>query len=403
MPDAPGPLKTQCCVVGGGPAGMMLGLLLARGGVSVIVLEKHADFLRDFRGDTVHPSTLEILEQIGLLEAFQKLPQRREEQLFVRFAGGERPFGDFRGLHPFPYLALVPQWNFLDLLADSARGLPSFDLRMRTEGIGLLRDDTGRITGVRARDANGSLEIRADLVVACDGRGSAMRDAAGLAVDAFGAPMDVLWFRLPRRASDPDHTYGAPARGRMMVMLDRGDYWQAAYLIRKGSGATLRRRPLQEFRDLVAPLLPFEAARMDTVSDWEDVKQLEVRVDRLQRWHRPGLLLIGDAAHAMSPIGGVGINLAIQDAVAAANSIGPSLLAKRPIDETVLGRVQARRLLPTRLIQAVQRVLQKRVIAGILDEKPGDLLPLPAWLGDADPLSCVPASAGASLRIRDSP
>jgi 2-polyprenyl-6-methoxyphenol hydroxylase-like FAD-dependent oxidoreductase len=317
---------------------------------------------------------------LGLLDAFLKIPHRREEQRFIRFADGEQPFGDFRGLRPFPYLALVPQWDFLDLLADAARKHPHFDLRLSTEAVALLRDGVGRVNGVRARDADGELEIRADLVVACDGRGSRMRDDAGLPVEGFGAPMDVLWFKLPRHASDPDHTYGAPARGRMMVMLDRNDYWQVAYLIRKGSGAQLRQQPLQAFRDLVAPLLPFDAARMDALADWSDVSQLEVRVDPLQRWHQPGLLLIGDAAHAMSPIGGVGINLAIQDAIATANGVGPVLRDAGPIDEVVLARVQQRRLLPTQVIQSVQRLVHERVIAGLLDGPVGGLFRLPAWL-----------------------
>ena len=380
MGDAPRELRTRCCVVGGGPAGMMLGLLLARGGVAVTVLEKHADFLRDFRGDTVHPSTLEILRQIGLEDAFAKLPQRREEQIFVRFADGEHPFGDFRGLRPFPYLALVPQWDFLDLLAEAGRRLPDFELRMSTEAVALRHGDDGRVNGVRAKDRDGELEIGADLVIACDGRGSRMRDDSRLPLEDFVAPMDVLWFRLPRLASDPDHTYGAPARGRMMVMLDRNDYWQVAYLIRKGSGTELRQRPIQAFRELVAPLLPFDVARMDALTGWDAVSQLEVRLDRLRQWHRPGLLLIGDAAHAMSPIGGVGINLAIQDAVAAANLVGPALRAAGPVPDAVLAQVQGRRLLPTRVIQAVQRLLHRRVITALLDGPPGGLFRLPAPL-----------------------
>lgn len=380
MQATPRRLRTRSCIVGGGPAGMMLGLMLARGGVDVVVLEKHADFLRDFRGDTVHPSTLAILDQLGLLAAFQKIPHRREEQIFIHFADRDIPLGDFRGLSPFPYMALAPQWDFLDLLADTARECPSFALRMHAEATALRRDDAGRVCGVLVRDDDGELMIDADLVIACDGRNSTLRADSKLAVDTFGAPMDVLWFRLPRLPSDPDHTYGAPARGRMLVMLNRDDYWQCAYLIRKGSGDAARAQPLQAFRDLVAPLLPFDPARMDAVANWDEVKLLDVRIDRLLRWHSPGLLLIGDAAHAMSPIGGVGINLAIQDAVATANLLGPALRDTGVFDDRLLSRVLQRRRWPTRVIQRVQRIAQGAIIANLLDEKPGGLLPAPTLL-----------------------
>lgn len=380
MQATPRRLRTRTCIVGGGPAGMMLGLLLARGGVEVVVLEKHADFLRDFRGDTVHPSTLAILDQLDLLDAFLKIPHRREQQIFIHFADRDIPLGDFRGLSPFPYMALAPQWDFLDLLADTARQCPSFALRMHTEATALQRDEDGRVCGVLARDDDGDLMIEAELVVACDGRNSTLRADSTLAVETFGAPMDVLWFRLPRMPDDPDHTYGAPARGRMLVMLNRNDYWQCAYLIRKGSGDAARAQPLQAFRDLVAPLLPFDPARMDAVASWDEVKLLEVRIDRLLQWHTPGLLLIGDAAHAMSPIGGVGINLAIQDAVATANLLGPALRDTGVLDDQLLSRVLQRRRWPTRVIQRVQRIMQGAIIANLLDEKPGGLLPAPTLL-----------------------
>ncbi len=332
-------LQTRCCIVGGGPAGMMLGLLLARAGIAVTVLEKHPDFLRDFRGDTVHPSTLEILDQIGLLDAFEAIPHRRESEIVARFADGFHALIEMRGLKPFPYISIAPQWDFLDMLVSEGQKLPTFELRMRCEASGLVRDDANRVTGVRARDPDGELTIHADLVVACDGRSSTLRADAGLPVRDFGAPMDVLWFRLPRRPADIDNTFAVPASGQMMVMLNRNDYWQSAFLIRKGSGSQLRERSVAEFRERVASLLPFEAERADGLTDWNQVKMLEVKVDRLQRWHLPGLLLIGDAAHAMSPIGGVGINLAIQDAVAVANLVGPALRDGGPIAEKLLARV----------------------------------------------------------------
>jgi 2-polyprenyl-6-methoxyphenol hydroxylase-like FAD-dependent oxidoreductase len=372
---------TRCCVVGGGPAGMMLGYLLARAGVSVIVLEKHADFLRDFRGDTVHPSTLVVLDEIGLLERFEQLPQRKVDQLGILIGGHLQPAIDFRGLKPFPYLTLVPQWDFLDLLADAGRQLPPFDLRLRHEVIGLIEED-GRVAGVRVRSPGGEGEIRADLVVGCDGRNSTVRAAAGLRAEDYGAPMDVLWFRLPRRESDPEDTFGIIGTGHMMGLLNRTDYWQSAYLVPKGGDVALRAEPIEKLRDSVAKLAPFLADRTGVLASWQDVKTLEVRVDRLERWYRPGLLLIGDAAHAMSPIGGVGINLAIQDAVAAANALVPAMRGGGPVDEKPLRAVQDRRLLPTKLTQAAQLQIQKRVVSRALAQS-GRPLKMPAlvrWL-----------------------
>ena len=358
-------LTVRCCVVGGGPAGMMLGVLLARAGVDVTVLEKHADFLRDFRGDTVHPSTLAILQEMGLLERFQALPHQRVEELRMHVGEDELPFADFRGLQPFPYLAFVPQWDFLDLLADEGRRHASFALRMRTEATGVLTK-AGRVVGLEAHDPDGPVRIHTDLVVATDGRDSTIRRAAGLEPERLGAPMDVLWFRMSRRPDDPEAPFGRIDRGQMMVLINRGDYWQAAYLVPKGTAVRLRREPVSELRARVASLVVFLADRVSELRTWDDVSLLEVRVDRLRRWHLPGLLLIGDAAHAMSPIGGVGINLAIQDAVAAANELAAPLAAGQPIAEARLARIQKRRLFPTRVVQGVQVVLQRRVVAPAL-------------------------------------
>ncbi len=359
--------STRCCIVGGGPAGIVLGLLLARAGIRVTVLEKHKDFLRDFRGDTVHPSTLELLRDLGLLDKFLALPHRREEVLLGQFADGLFAIGDFRGLEPFPFMALAPQWDFLDMLVKESRRYPDYTLLMCTEGTGLLREG-GRVVGVQAQGPDGPLTIRADLVVGTDGRHSTLRAAAGLKTRDFGAPMDVLWFRLSRRQDDLDHTYGIIGRGRMMVLLNRNDYWQAGFIIPKGSGEARRQKPIQDLHAEIAKLAPFLAGRTDEIKSWADVSLLTVTVDRLEQWHQPGLLLIGDAAHAMSPMGGVGINLAIQDAVAAANIVGPALRDGDDIAEHLLAKVQARRMLPTRIIQWIQVTAQRRVIDPVLNQ-----------------------------------
>ena len=379
--SAADPLNPRCCIVGGGPAGMMLGLLLARAGVPVTVLENHPDFLRDFRGDTVHPSTLQILDEIGLLDRFAELPQRKVNHLGVMIGGHLQQVIDFRGLKPFDYVSLVPQWDFLDLLADEGRRYPHFDLRMRHEAVGLV-EKAGQVVGVHVRSPDGELTVHADLVVACDGRHSTIRAAAGLIGQDFGAPMDVLWFRLPRQSSDPEDTFGILGAGRMMVLLNRTDYWQAAYVVPKGSDRELRAQPLGNLRESVAQLAPFLAGSADALTSWDQVKTLEVKVDRLDRWHRPGLLLIGDAAHAMSPIGGVGINLAIQDAVAAANALAPVLRSGQPVDEAVLQQVQQRRLPPTKWTQWAQLQAQKRIIARtLLNSGPPPRMPaLLRWL-----------------------
>ncbi|HET7611868.1 MAG TPA: FAD-dependent oxidoreductase, partial [Rhodanobacteraceae bacterium] len=367
-----------CCIVGGGPAGMMLGLLLARAGVPVAVLEKHGDFLRDFRGDTVHPSTLAILDELGLRERFERLPQHRVDRLAAIVGGRRQPIVDFRGLHPYGYLALVPQWNFLDMLADAARAFPTFDLRMRHTAMALA-EEGGRTVGVQVQSPEGGYVLRADLVVACDGRHSTLRASAGLQGRAYGAPMDVLWFRMPRKDSDPQDTFGIVDRGHMMVLLNRSDYWQTAFLVPKGGDAALRAQPIDVLREAVAQLAPFLADRRAAIESWDKVSTLSVQIDRLERWHRPGLLLIGDAAHAMSPVGGVGINLAIQDAVAAANALARPLHDGAAIDEALLAAIQRRREWPVRVVQRAQITMQTRLISRAL-EQAGAPPRIPAWL-----------------------
>jgi 2-polyprenyl-6-methoxyphenol hydroxylase-like FAD-dependent oxidoreductase len=371
-------ISAECCVVGGGPAGMMLGLLLARSGVRVTVLEKHKDFLRDFRGDTVHPSTLQILSEIGLFERFDQLKQHKAHDLKIAFGDHMQPFVEFRGLKPFDYLALVPQWDLLDLLASEGKKYPNFDLRMSTKATGLV-DENGRVVGVRAESANGAFEIRANLVVGTDGRHSTLRDAAAFTPIEFGAPMDVLWFRVPRKPDDPEDVFGRVSRGHMMVMLNRDDYWQCAFVVPKGDNDKLRTQPIESFREEVANAAPLLRDRMHALASWDDVKFLEVKVNRLLTWHKPGLLLIGDAAHAMSPVGGVGINLAVQDAVAAANVLAPALRVGRVPDDATLARVQARREFPTKFTQGLQRLIQKRVVSRALAST-SDITQLPALL-----------------------
>lgn len=385
-------LSVQICIVGGGPAGMMAGLLFARAGLRVAVLEKHADFLRDFRGDTIHPSTLDVMDDLGLGEAFRALPQRRVETLSAVMNGRAFQVADFRHLPTHNrFIAMMPQWDFLDFLGREGRRYPGFRLLMRTEAVALT-EDGGRVTGVRASGPDGDIGIAADLVLCADGRHSTMRAQAGLVPRRFGAPMDVLWFRLSRQEDDTDATAGRFGRGRILVTIDRGAHWQCAYVVPKDGDAALRRRGLPAFRKAIAELAPFLADRAQEIAGWDDVKVLTVAVDRLERWHRPGLLCIGDAAHAMSPIGGVGINLAIQDAVAAANLLGGPL-TEGPPSEADLARVQARRMRPTRATQRVQRFVQDRIIARVLAESDQPLTPpLALRLLDAlAPLQRIPA------------
>ncbi len=369
-------LETTCCVVGGGPAGMMVGFLLARAGIPVIVLEKHSDFLRDFRGDTVHPSTLEVLWQLGLLECFLQRPHHEIEELSGQVGDTLIRLADFRHLPTHAkFLAIMPQWDFLDFLSGEAKAWPEFALRMSTEAVDLL-EEGGRVVGVRAKDVDGPLEIGADLVIAADGRSSILRERAGLAIEDIGAPMDVLWLRMPRRPEDHAAPLGRMDRGRIFVMIPRGDYFQCGYVVAKGGAEEVKAGGLEAFRASVAGLAPFMADRVETLESWDDIKLLTVAVDRLQQWSRPGLLAIGDAAHAMSPIGGVGINLAIQDAVAAANILAEPL-ARRGAGPAQLAAVQVRREPPTRRTQALQVFIQNRIIAPTLM---GVSTPRPPWL-----------------------
>jgi 2-polyprenyl-6-methoxyphenol hydroxylase-like FAD-dependent oxidoreductase len=355
----------QCCVVGGGPAGMMLGFLLARAGVSVAVLEKHADFLRDFRGDTVHPSTLELMYELGLVDEFLALPHRKVERFSIEIGSERVQVVDLTHLPTHSkYIALMPQWDFLNFLAKQGTRYETFDLRMQAEATDLIEEE-GRIVGVRARTPQGELSVHADLVVACDGRHSTLRLKAGLKSDDFGAPMDVLWFRVSRKESDSAETFGHIDAGAMLVMLDRGEYWQCAYVIPKGGFERIKSEGIEAFRSRVCALSPFLADRMTELSSFDDVKLLTVSVDLLRQWWRPGLLLIGDAAHAMSPIGGVGINIAIQDAVAAANRlVGP--LRAGQVKAADLRAVQHRRVWPARMTQRLQLLMQNRLIGPAL-------------------------------------
>ena len=359
-------VTTTCCVAGGGPAGMMLGFLLARAGVRVTVLEKHPDFLRDFRGDTVHPSTLELMHELGLLEDFLKLPHSKVDHVSLQIGDDTVRIGEFGTLPVHcKFIALMPQWDFLNFLAKHGKAYPGFDLRMTTEATDLI-EEGGRVAGVCARSPEGALEIRAGLVVACDGRHSVLRDKAGFKVDDLGAPMDVMWFRIARKPADPGDVVGHVERGRMLIMLNRNDYWQCAFVIAKGSADAVKARGLDDFRAAVDRMAPFDAGgRVGAITSWDDVKLLTVTVDRLRRWYRPGLLCIGDAAHAMSPIGGVGINLAVQDAVAAANILAEPL-KRGAVTVDTLNAVQQRREFPTRVTQRLQITLQNSVIGPAL-------------------------------------
>jgi 2-polyprenyl-6-methoxyphenol hydroxylase-like FAD-dependent oxidoreductase len=384
-------ITTTCCIAGGGPAGMMLGLLLARAGVDVVVLEKHADFLRDFRGDTIHPSTLEIMYELGLLDEFLKLPHQEARTLQAQVGDTVLTIADFTHLPTHAkFLAVMPQWDFLNFLAAEGAHYANFTLRMQASATGLIVEN-GRVRGVTVTTHEGPLDIRADLVVGADGRHSTIRAAADLKVETLGAPMDVLWFRLSRPPSDSVDTGARFDAGRIFVMINRGEHWQCAYVIPKGSIETVRERGLPAFRAHVAALMPFAADRVDEIASWDDVKLLTVAVDRLTTWYRPGLLCIGDAAHAMSPIGGVGVNLAVQDAVAAANLLAAPLRGKQLVDAD-LERVQKRRMLATRIVQGMQVLVQNRIVSPLLGREAKVTAPLPVRLFQRFPvLRRIPA------------
>jgi 2-polyprenyl-6-methoxyphenol hydroxylase-like FAD-dependent oxidoreductase len=361
-------MKVRCCIVGGGPAGMMLGYLLGRAGIDVVVLEKHADFFRDFRGDTVHPSTLQVMDELGLVDGFLKLPHQRLQKMDGMFGGASVRIADLTRLKTkYPFIAFMPQWDFLNFLRESGKRFVSLKLMMSAEATDLIQDN-GRVLGVRANTPEGSVDIEADLTIACDGRHSLVRERAGLATLEIGAPMDVLWFRAGKRENETESVFARVDPGSMMVTFDRGDYWQCAYVIAKGQYDAVKARGLSALLDDVARMAPILKPGLAEVKSWDDVKLLTVAINRLPRWTRPGLLCIGDAAHAMSPIGGVGVNLAVQDAVATANLLAAKLVKGCP-PEDELDAVRKRREFPVRMTQTMQVVAQNNIVSAAL--KPG--------------------------------
>jgi 2-polyprenyl-6-methoxyphenol hydroxylase-like FAD-dependent oxidoreductase len=362
-------MKVRCCIVGGGPAGMMLGYLFGRAGIDVVVLEKHADFFRDFRGDTVHPSTLQVMDELGLIDGFLKLPHQRLQRMEGKFGGETVRIADLGRLNvKYPFIAFMPQWDFLNFLREAGRQFTSLKVMMSTEAIDLLGDGE-RVTRVKARTPDGVIDIEADLTVACDGRHSLVRERAGLEVEEIGAPMDVLWFRAGKREDENESLFARVDPGKMMVTFDRGDYWQCAFVIPKGRYDAVKARGLPALLDDVGRMAPILKPGLAEVKSWDDVKLLTVAINRLKRWTRPGLLCIGDAAHAMSPIGGVGVNLAVQDAVATANLLAAKLERGCP-SEDELDAVQSRREFPVKMTQRMQVIAQDNIVRAAL--KPGN-------------------------------
>ncbi len=357
--------STRCVIAGGGPAGIVLGYLLARAGVDTYVLEKHKDFFRDFRGDTIHPSTMEVLAELGILDDFLKLPHNKTREMIGHIQGKPFVIADFSHLKVRePYIAFIPQWDFLNFLTEKARAYDTFHLLMETEATDLLTKD-GQVIGMQATHKKKRIEIHADLVVGADGRHSVIRDAAGMKAQDLGAPIDVFWFHLPQQG-DGDESLAYIGDNHMMVLLDRDDYWQCGYLIKKGTGEHIKAQGLPAFRASISELVPFLSESVHKLTRWDQIKLLSVRVDRLSQWYKPGLLMIGDAAHAVSPVGGVGINLAIQDAVAAANVLIPAYKHGTP-NEVDLAKIQARRMDPTVNTQRLQVQLHKRLMEPILE------------------------------------
>jgi 2-polyprenyl-6-methoxyphenol hydroxylase-like FAD-dependent oxidoreductase len=366
----PRTIQTHCCIVGGGPAGMMLGYLLGRAGIQTLVLEKHADFFRDFRGDTVHPSTLQVMDELGLIDGFLKVPHQRLQKMDGKFGDQSVRVADLTRLHvKYPFIAMMPQWDFLSFLRESGKRFPSLQVMMNASATDLVWSGD-RIVGVHADTPEGPVEIRAGLTIGCDGRHSVVRERAQLDLEEIGAPMDVLWFRAGRRPNETENLFARIQTGKMLVTFDRGDYWQCAYVIAKGQFDAVKARGLDAFRSDVAGMAPVLGAGMSDVKTWDDVKLLTVAINRLRRWTRPGLLCIGDAAHAMSPVGGVGVNLAIQDAVATANLLAAKLVALKASQgcpsEQELDAVRARRTFPVRMTQAMQVVVQNNIITAAI-------------------------------------